>query len=186
MSFGKFNYKYNSKLYYWNSYNDTIFELDGLDYKAKYLFAKGSYRIKPENNFRSKNRKTWAVSNIFETDKFLFMTYSYNKKNYLTLFDKSANKFFNYYSEEGYEVKIPNDLDAGLSFKIERCNYQKINNTGYLICNINAEDITDYFTSDNFNNAKSSFPKKKKNFEKLANSLNENDNPVLMLVRLKN
>ena len=29
------------------------------------------------------------------------------------------------------------------------------------------------------------YPEKKKQLEKLANSLNENDNPVLMLVKLK-
>jgi hypothetical protein len=32
----------------------------------------------------------------------------------------------------------------------------------------------------------SKYPEKKKELEKLANSLNENANPVLMLVKLKN
>ncbi|MGV8137989.1 MAG: hypothetical protein AB2L20_22490 [Mangrovibacterium sp.] len=46
-------------------------------------------------------------------------------------------------------------------------------------------EIKAYVASETFKNAIPKSPKKKKELEKLANSLNENDNPVLMLVKLK-
>jgi len=41
-----------------------------------------------------------------------------------------------------------------------------------------------YITSEAFQNS-TQFPEKKKELEKLANSLKETDNPVLVLVKLK-
>lgn len=42
-----------------------------------------------------------------------------------------------------------------------------------------------YHPSNEFINPTSKYPEKKKELERLANSLSENDNPVLMLVKLK-
>jgi hypothetical protein len=45
--------------------------------------------------------------------------------------------------------------------------------------------LKDLISSDDFKNSTPKYPEKKKYLEKLANSLDENDNPVLMLVKLK-
>ncbi len=42
-----------------------------------------------------------------------------------------------------------------------------------------------YMASQSFKNSTPKYPEKKKELEKLAASLDENDNPVLMLVKLK-
>jgi hypothetical protein len=39
--------------------------------------------------------------------------------------------------------------------------------------------------SEEFKNSTPKYPEKKKELEKLASSLDENDNPVLMLIQLK-
>ncbi len=46
-------------------------------------------------------------------------------------------------------------------------------------------ELKQYVESDAFKNSTPKYPEKKKQLEQLANSLNENDNPVLMLVKLK-
>jgi hypothetical protein len=50
---------------------------------------------------------------------------------------------------------------------------------------MHAYEFIDYINSSTFKNSTPLFPEKKKELEKLANSLTENDNPVLMLVKLK-
>ena len=55
----------------------------------------------------------------------------------------------------------------------------------YIATMINPFDLKNYIASDEFKNSTPKYPEKKKQLEQLANSLNENDNPVLMLVKLK-
>jgi hypothetical protein len=50
---------------------------------------------------------------------------------------------------------------------------------------MNAFDLKAHVASNEFKNATPKFPEKKKELEQLANELNENDNPILMLVRPK-
>ncbi|MCF6357444.1 MAG: hypothetical protein L3J54_06505 [Draconibacterium sp.] len=46
-------------------------------------------------------------------------------------------------------------------------------------------DLIEHVNSEAFKNSTPLYPEKKKALEKLANNLNENNNPVLMLVKLK-
>ena len=46
-------------------------------------------------------------------------------------------------------------------------------------------NLKSYVASDAFKSSSPKYPEKKKKLEQLANSLDENDNPVLMLVKLK-
>jgi hypothetical protein len=49
-----------------------------------------------------------------------------------------------------------------------------------------AFELKSHVASDAHKNATPKYPEKKKELERLAGSLNENDNPVLMIVKLKN
>jgi len=55
----------------------------------------------------------------------------------------------------------------------------------YLIGEVNPFQLKAYVASEKFKNSTPKYPEKKKALEQLANSLTENDNPVLMLVKLK-
>ncbi|MCG6189357.1 hypothetical protein [Maribellus maritimus] len=72
-----------------------------------------------------------------------------------------------------------NDYDGGPDFEHV---YQKNNE---LIGYVNAMDLMIHVNSAKFRSSTPKHPEKKKELEQLANSLNENDNPVLMLVKLK-
>jgi len=50
---------------------------------------------------------------------------------------------------------------------------------------VELKDLISHVRSDNFTSTSSKYPEKKKELEKLASSLKETDNPVLILVSLK-
>jgi len=50
---------------------------------------------------------------------------------------------------------------------------------------VDAQKLKSHVASEEFKNSKPKYPGKKKELEKLANSLKETDNPVLVLVSLK-
>ncbi|MDP3445144.1 MAG: hypothetical protein Q8T08_19970 [Ignavibacteria bacterium] len=50
---------------------------------------------------------------------------------------------------------------------------------------VNSYELKAHVASTAFKDSNPKYPEMKKELEKLANSLNENDNPVLMLVKLK-
>jgi hypothetical protein len=59
------------------------------------------------------------------------------------------------------------------------------NGREYIVGLINPYQIKTLVMNNEFKNSISKYPEKKKELEKLANSLKETDNPVLMIVRLK-
>ena len=58
-------------------------------------------------------------------------------------------------------------------------------NDNTLFAWVDAFELKSHVSSEAFKNSTPKYPEKKKELEKLANSLDENDNPVLMLVKLK-
>ena len=60
------------------------------------------------------------------------------------------------------------------------------NQNEFLISWTDAYKLKTYLKSEAFQSSTPKYPEKKKELERQANSLDENDNPVLMLVKLKN
>jgi hypothetical protein len=78
---------------------------------------------------------------------------------------------------------IFNDLDGGLSFQPQY--YFEKNSQEYMVGILDPLQIKIHIGLKEFKSYATKYPDKKKELEKLANSLKETDNPVLMLVRLK-
>ena len=102
----------------------------------------------------------------------------------LGFYDKPGDKFFfirpTGISEQIEPTGLENDIDGGINFLPE----YKVEDS-LLISWFNACDLKNYISSNSFKNSTPKYPEKKKELERLANSLDENDNPVLMLVKLK-
>jgi hypothetical protein len=124
---------------------------------------------------------------IFETINFFVIKYRYNKNHYIAFIDKNRkNSFLNLYTDDNTAEPISgiiNDLDGGSWFL--PVSYYMENGNEYLIGIQNPYQIKAHVASDEFINSNPKLPAKKKEFEKLAASLKETDNPVLMMVRLK-
>ena len=58
-------------------------------------------------------------------------------------------------------------------------------NDNLMVSGIEAFKLKAYVASDDFKNSQPKYPERKKALEELANSLSENDNPVLMLLKLR-
>ena len=77
---------------------------------------------------------------------------------------------------------IINDIDGGARLWFNTIYYY---NDHTILSWADASELIIHVQSEEFKNSIPKYPEKKKELEKLANSLDENDNPVLMLVKLK-
>jgi hypothetical protein len=134
--------------------------------------------------------KLFKPGTMFETKHFIVLEFSYLDRGAISLIDKKTKKIFlalKYEETIGSWVKskacIINDLDGGMP--LSDIKYYSENGEEFITTLINPFDLKVYLTSDEFKNTVPKYPEKKKELEKLANSLKETDNPVLMIVRLK-
>lgn len=178
-------YLFNNNLYYWNTFNDTVYKISPeLNEEASFLISSGEFRI-PRSHFNpsEKTAQYLIIQSIFETDKFMMIRYYFGEKQLLAIIDKKSKKTFAC-TWNGYNMGgIINDLDNGAEFL--PLYYTVENNREYIIGFLDAYQLKTHVASEAFMQSTPKFPAKKKELEKLAKSLKETDNPVLMLVRLK-
>ncbi len=176
-------FRNGSTICYWNSFNDTIFSLSRDDHNVRYKFANEKFRVSKNNADNLNVKNIFTPTCIQETQDYLFINYFSNKKSGLGMLDKSKKTFYNYKHKTKTSGGALNDLDGGLN--LEPRQYLLIDNNEYLSCFINAYELKEHVASKAFKNTTPKYPEKKKQLIELANSLKENDNPVLMLVKLK-
>lgn len=187
-------YKIGDKLCYYNWLNDTIFSISpDFSFKPGYLFAQGNFRY-PENIelnelVAGKKMKTFfRPLSMFETTHFVFLRHTFRDKNAsILMIDKKNKETYQGYVEN-YGACIENDFDGGLHFMPDAyqfCYYTNEYGHEYIITLIHPFELKTHVDSEAFQNSTPKYSEKKKELEQLANSLNENDNPVLMLVKLK-
>ncbi len=182
--------KLKDHLLYWDTYADTVYAINpDYTYTTPYLFSAGEHRM-PHNNFNPKieNNKIdipyFVVNQFFETKLYLLCMYGYQNSQYLAVIDKTSHG--NYVTQLYLDDKVggmKNDIDAGVPFCPEY--YYSENGNEYLVSTVNAYELIEHANSPEFQNTTPQYPGKKAELEELAKSLNENDNPVLMLVKLK-
>lgn len=180
-------YVFNNNLYLKEHCNDTLSlvqeskKVPYAIFEEKDMALDYSINVDPFNIPKEFDNKLTAEY-IYESNKYMFVSYIQgaripgSKIGYirLLLFKESNNALC---LEGG---TFANDVDGGLKFWPNT-----IFNNNTLISCINAIDIKAHVASEAFKNSNPKYPEKKRELEKLANSLSENDNPVLMLVKLK-
>jgi hypothetical protein len=127
---------------------------------------------------------------MIETKRYIVLNYYYLDKSAISFVDKKSRETywaFKYEkSQDNKEYSIPclvNDIDGGTPLK--NINYYVENGDEYLIELINPYDLKVYIASDDFKNQVPKYPVKKKELIKLAESLKETDNPILVMTKLK-
>lgn len=101
----------------------------------------------------------------------------FNKQTSDLIFLKKTDK---YLKRIGGFSGFVNDIDGGVPFWPITQPYGN-----QLVNAVNTYDLIDYVNSDTFKNSKPKFPEKKIALEQLASNLDYDDNPVLMVVTLK-
>lgn len=154
-------------LLYWNHFNDTIFSLNDLKESMVYLWSKGGFRLTPTKMTDKTDDPCLKARTILDTHNYLFIEYRQNNEYNLCMYDKNQGIFFRHPAKE-----IVNDIDEGVPMSIYDCWF--IGKREYLILPVLAQDVKEKLSHTT--NMK---------LAEWANELKEEDNDVLVLVRLK-
>jgi len=181
-------YKYDNSLAYYNIFSDTVYSISSdLIEIPKMTISQGEYRLPKENRTLDQmlSKKYLYLSKLKETKHFILIRYSISG-SYLALVNKldHSSKCINLeYSNSVYNNGLTNDINGGCFFLPD--HYYSENGNEYLIGIQYPYQIMSRAASKEFKDSNPKVPAKKMEFEKLAASLKETDNPVLVLVSLK-
>lgn len=201
-------YRLNGEVYYKEMLNDTIWRIDEDILRLAHILNLGKYGFTiqdkelPTPVWYKKLAKCIHVNYVFECNRYVYILINFmshypftffresntpsGKAPYeiLGLYDKKEDSFSlvkpSYKDGQLEPTGIENDMDGGINLMPKYI----INDT-LMVSWVNAYELKMYVTSDAFKNSTPLYPEKKKKLEQLASSLDENDNPVLMLVKLK-
>ena len=173
------HYQFADTLYFKERFNDTVFLVNPQSNKfiPSFILSSRLSSTTSENiNDPDYFKLLPFVVNIFEVPGYLYYDYSFSSKTHKIFYGKSDNKKYEIETENGY---LKDDIAGGLDFDLEYCSEGKIYSWTA------ASDLKKYIESEEFTKAKVLSPTKKDDLRKLANSLKETDNPVLILLTLK-
>jgi len=110
------------------------------------------------------------------------LVYSLKNKGFISVTDKLNKRvLLNYLEMEGAVI---NDIDGGPMFMPAGCFDE--NNRQYLLAFLEPLKLKEYVASDKFIQSTPKYAEKKVYLKKLADTMKETDNPILMMVSLKN
>ena len=178
-------YRFNGRLFKKEVYSDTVNVYENMKFNPHMIIEVGDRLITPKVRSElagmelAKNYIT--PRNFFEFGDYVYYEFTYksdfsNTLRYSFIGSKKGNFQVLIKPEDG----IINDLDGGTNILP-----LTIKDDNTIIGWVDAPELKTHVASEEFKNSKPKYPEKKKEIEKLANSLKETDNPVLVLVRLK-
>ncbi len=164
--------------------SDTIFQYKNFSFKPSFIlnFGQNGLMITDRENINNSAdflkisyEKTRQQNLLFFRDKVLFVFLFKNELlGTITSTKDGSSQLINI--SKGFI----NDFDGGPNLW-----FQTTKDENTLVSWISAFELKAHVTSAAFKSSTPKYPEKKKELEKLANSLKEDDNPVLMLVKLK-
>jgi len=185
-------YTFNNSLYKKEVYSDTIYEFDNECFTPHMVLQVGKKLLTTEARTQFDGRylaKNYIMPlNLFEFGDYVYYEFIYKYvvpeeyeipvdiKIYSFIGSKTNN--FNALIETG--TGLINDLDGGPNFLP-----RTIKNDNTIVGWIEPSKLKSHVATDDFKKSAPKYPEKKQKLEKLANSLKETDNPVLVMVRLK-
>ncbi len=177
-------YRFNDQIFKKEMYSDTVFVYRDKAFKPHIIIDVGKLRITPEA--RTNSPVAYIIHNfltphkLFECGDYIYYEFSYQPDDENEGFSVIASKGNNFKIFFDPEKGLINDLDGGPNIIP-----QTVKDNNILVTWIDAIDFKNHISSETFRKSKPLYPEKKKELEKLAASLKETDNPVLVMVRLK-
>ena len=185
-SVGEGAYVFQNNITFWNSIDDTVFSiLPDLTETPSYFISPGEHRYPKsrKNVLLDDMTKYLSIPQILETKHLLMIRYFYNDNKYILLYDKEKRIIYKVDWDFNGTSGIINDLDGGPGF-IPKIYFKK-NGAEFIGGLINPIQIKNLVSSVEFRNFTPQYSNKKKELEKLANSIKETDNPILVIIKLK-
>ncbi|MEQ8339161.1 MAG: 6-bladed beta-propeller [Cyclobacteriaceae bacterium] len=167
-------YKYNSQLYFCEQFNDTLFHITAEGISPRYVLSRGKFS--PPYNKQTVGfpmSEYFMYNHIYESERFLFYTFDFEKEKHTAVFDKSNMEVMvgDYSQSDG--SGFTNDMAGFFPMKIS-----SINNNNELIGFLEAHEIIQWF-DDNPQLVKE-LPKELRTYQKMS----ESDNPVVIIAKL--
>ncbi|MCX6262829.1 MAG: 6-bladed beta-propeller [Bacteroidia bacterium] len=181
-------------------FSDTVFYIDVKDksFKPRITFDTHGTLVTPEmwGHPEKGGDHVTSIFRINETLRFIFYYYWENRSYFCILFDKKTET--KYQLDTGVfletianipgefeKIKFKDDLSGGPDFNQDIRYLNSHFSGGKLFSLVDAIILKNYVASEDFRNARVQDPKNKNELKNLADSLNETDNPVLVVVTLK-
>ncbi len=184
-------YNFENKICFKEEFSDTVFFVnkETNEFQPRLIFdshGKGFLpRIRYDREYaRSHIAETFWVYLIIETPKYIIYTYEHNRTRYKMLYDKSVNKKFKlkewkFTNNISSKNVLKDDINGGPDFDLD------FSSENLIYSSVDALTLKKYVAGEEFIKAKVNDPKKKEALKKLADSLKETDNLVLIVVTPK-
>jgi hypothetical protein len=181
--FDAIQYKLEDRVCFKEGFSDTIFYVD----KSNKFFPKlilDSHGTVPPPKVRGDleyaklhSDEFSSVAIAYEVPRYIFYYYMYKNLRHKIVYDKVTDKKY----EIALESALKDDINGGPDFdlNVNSCT----GNTFY--SSVNALSFKKHIESSDFTEAKVLDSKNKEELKRLADSLKEDDNPVLVLVSPK-
>lgn len=168
-------------------FSDTVFCIDSKEntFKPRMIFDTHGTLTTPAIRGGSEtveNRSTY-IANVFETSRYVFYYYmssgatvSSEPTRNRILFDKKTKATY------GIEIEsqLKDDLNGGPDFNIDFLN--SYNSGGKLFTFVDAITLKKYVSGESFRDEQVKYPEKKNELKRLAESIDETDNPCLVIL----
>lgn len=185
-------WKFNDTIRVLTCINDTVYSITKNKISPTFVVNFGKYKISQEafENIRvmERERSKYIDGTSFcETSGYILIMFQYDNKQWIVVYNKKTAKTISW-SNEAEEVNKygfvkgggwVNDIDGGAALN----SLRSITND-YLTTSIQPDELKTKF-EENKENIKVKYPNKQKQLNNLINSLNEDENPIVILYKLK-
>ena len=185
-------YSFDKKVCFRERFSDTVFYVDTKDnhFKPRMILNSHNTVVTPEirGGAEASGRVRSSVTGIFETSRYVFfMCHIRDSQDKLNenriIFDKTTDTKYMLDIDNKYNSPLADDLGGGPAFNMSHLDYSF--NGDMLFSFVEAHALKKHVASEEFKNAKVKYPEKKERIKELSDSLDDMDNPVLVMVRLK-
>jgi hypothetical protein len=171
-------YLYNGLLHVKNTtLNDTVYSINkNFTFSPKYIINAGKHAFTTQIlSDQELNRRMLfsraIIASVFETNKYVLISYMYDRKWYYQYYDKGLRKSMLFNSSSG----IPNDYDGGLDFWPHQQNGNEF---------IGWYDAYKFEENENKTKPKGS-GNALENLKKLNQKIDSESNPILVIVKMR-
>ena len=171
--------------------NDTVFSVRDSVFYPRFVIDLGKYKM-PSNIWYDRKERFIQEPNYIilrtgvETSNYLYMLFHNNdftntNYSYCFRYSKSTGEIKVWKNfREKYQIGFKNDVDGGTGVRV---NFQIKGN--YLWNEISPTTVDEYLTPEHFKNASATMPEKKAKLQRLSQTMQPDDNPIIALYKLK-
>jgi hypothetical protein len=167
-------YQFNNNFFVKECKNDTVYKITKTGLVPYFTFDLGKYKP-PVVGSEMEWGPYAVIYKIFETENYIIALFIHKNSGCVARYNKTTKEVIVSIPFENPEIGIKNDFDNGANFFLTMHDLSYKSTLNEWVLPLNTSSLLKY--KDN--------PSITGNFKAMANKLNENDNPVIMIVKTK-